>query len=117
MMTCVSLPALDSPGSLVGSSHIFTLTSQEPASAASCLCCSPGVPAFIMASMYAFSSGGSAFLSSAQERGPASSAATLRSIGSTTVFLMIVSFHRSRDGHPTDPAGGHPDGRSVMGED
>src|SRR5262249_5692950 len=43
-------------GGWPGAIHAFTSTIQLPAIAASCLCCSPGVAAFVIASMAALSS-------------------------------------------------------------
>src|SRR6266508_3461475 len=51
---------VDSSGGLEGSIHIVTLVSQVPIMDSSFLCGSPGVAAFVIASIIAFSSGGPA---------------------------------------------------------
>src|SRR4051812_38812449 len=86
----------DSVADFDGSNHIFMVNSQEPASSASFLCCSPGVAAFIMASINAFSSGGFSFLSSASDTLPMRTIPRLNIATHSTFVFTVVSFRRRR---------------------
>src|SRR6266508_4980893 len=118
---------VDSSGGLEGSIHIVTLVSQVPIMDSSFLCGSPGVAAFVIASIIAFSSGGPALAAFFPFSSPiATQASSTIARASTPVrplrTLICVppfsSWNQSAwtndGGVYRNPSGGaHPSGRST----